>query len=38
MELIYDDDNVKVEGERVDSADTSITKIIRCTQSDNTFP
>lgn len=37
MKLIYDGDNVKVEGERVDSADTSIRKIIRCKQSDNTF-
>jgi hypothetical protein len=36
--LIYDEDNVKVEEERVDSADTSITKIIRCKQGDNTFP
>jgi len=37
MKIINDEDNVKVEEERVGSADTSITKIIRCKQSDNTF-
>jgi hypothetical protein len=30
MKIIYDEDYVKVERERVESADTSITKIIRC--------
>lgn len=38
VKLIYDEDNVKVEEERADGADTSITKIIRCKQGDNTFP
>jgi hypothetical protein len=32
MKIIYDEDNVKVEWKRVDSADTFITKIIRCEQ------
>jgi hypothetical protein len=38
VKLIYNEDNMKVEEERADSADTSITKIIRWEQGDNTFP
>jgi len=38
MKIIYDEDDVKVEGERVGRADTSITKIMRFKQSDNIFP
>jgi hypothetical protein len=38
MKIIYDEDNLKLEGGRAGSADTSITKIIRCKQSDNTLP
>jgi hypothetical protein len=34
MKLIYDEDNKKVEGERLNSAVTSMTKIRRCKQSD----